>query len=262
MLRALRPLCFWNAVRVEDRPEPRRLAIFLILLVVAAHVLIAIPSGLVVAKQVWGPFIPALAVTPVSRPFPGPRPSSLSPSTEWQRLGHAFAVGGHVALNPFSTYVRNGWLVNPSPIGPSFLSGVIALFVLPFTIGAARGIFREGRAKSAHFWRVWVYGWTGPVILVVLSKFVLLIVLGTGLSNPGFLLPHHDDAGFWVTPDATIWLGPAMFAWAARWWYVAAAKYLKWERPLAVSLAACTAAFCLVFGIMLLWCGRDYVLAI
>jgi hypothetical protein len=148
-----------------------------------------------------------------------------------------------------------------SPLGPSFLSGLIALCLLPLTFAAARGVFREGRARSAHFWRVWVYGFIGPAVMVVLSSWLVLGLIAWGVVSPRSFLPHHDE-GFLVRLDPTMWLGPAMFAWAARWWYVAAGKYLKWERPFEVSMSACVASFFLVFGVVLLWLGWDWVMQI
>jgi hypothetical protein len=262
-LRALRPRSFWSSVRVEDAPNLRRLSLFLCLVVLLVHVMIAVPAGLAAAKRIWGPLIPASwrapAPPPTTTPTVPPPPTILyltNTPTDWERFQNATGLGFWAALSPYTTLTQKwGAVIHVPRLGPSFMSGVAAMCLLPFTLAAARGIFREGRAKAAHFWRAWVYGWVGSLLLVVLSALASTLIV-----DPNDLLPQRE-IGVLVTPDPTFWLAPAMFAWAVYWWHAAASRYLQWERPLSVSLSACIAAFGIVFGLMQLWRGWDFIRA-
>jgi hypothetical protein len=270
---ALRPRRFWSAVRVEYAVRRVRLAVFLIVLLVLAHGVVSVWAGLSAAKAAWGPWVHSSWRAPVP-PVVGPAPfrmPPLPPPTALESLTAAAAIGARAALNPYASRVLvftdaaaaapRTWRVNHHfPMSRSMVLWVGAIALLPLTLGAARGVFREGRARAAHLWRVWVYGWVGclGITLVATGFLVHASHRPAGWSS---YRPRPPD-GFDQVSDPAFWLGPLLLCWCVIWWYYAAARYLRWERPLAVAVSACFAAFGTLAGVGLLWRGWAYVAAI
>lgn len=246
-LRALYPPAFWRAVRLEHRPRPARLALWLLTILAAAY----LARAALYAAVAWWTF----------QKYPAMRGN-------WDDL----TWYGYALSWPFFSFrVAYGWkdlywLVPRWPLyiwatlAISAAFGLGALAVVPVMARRA-GAAARPRVSAGHVLRAWVYShaWLGVLAAIVIADLVislLLMAVGAqiGESTATGYYHHRTLAAYWLLrawPAAPV---VALAAWQAWWWN--RAIVVGWRMPRAGAVWAILLVFSLAAAGAAAWTAR------
>ncbi len=209
----LNPWRMWSRIGLNARVAPRRLAAFVVVLLLLAHLVNTAAAGSVTASQ-W---------------------SFAPPSRSWamDELRATLAFPYRLALDEI------WWWTNPwshMVIATALLGGAL----VPFCYALLPTTLRRARVRLRHRVRVGAYAFLAGVLV---SSFVFVLLI----SREWHPLWDWTYGLNWTTSAALV-VAPGVFAgWGH--WAIATRRYLGLEHPLAVATATVTVAL-LLAGIL------------
>lgn len=217
----MRPWVFERRVKLEHRPRILRLLLWLPLLILPLHILVALSRsiGWIIWTQARGAWMAG-----------GPSNGNTQAWDGWRHLALWTTPVGHLQDGPWAaSNWFEGWYISMKS-SPLFLwVGLAIMLSVPATLLLLTSTLKQSKVRPSHILRCTVYGlaWTPLIFLVTavnaLHTLFLIIFLrgaGTGIWTNS---PITRDV---FVRHAVPWL-IAVVLWSMIWWWYAVVRVLK-----------------------------------